>query len=412
MLMRKFKLFAPVSLAAVLFPGSVLLAQSQSTPAQPPPPPPPSPAQTSPATPQAAPAGQPAAPATTLSVNVKVVTVPVTVRDKHNEVVKGLTQKDFTLTEDGHPQVIKYFNVDTNLPLTLGLLVDSSMSQRNVMDEEKTASKTFLDQMLTVSQDKAFVLHFDRQVELLEDLTSSRDKLKAAVDEIQVGGGPQMQDSSGDSTQGQGNNGQSGRRGMRGGGGTQLYDAIYLASNELMKKQQGRKAVIVLTDGVDRGSKETLNSAIEAAQRADTQVYSIYFKGEHDNGGGNNGGGYPGMGRHGGMGYPGGGYPGGGYPGGGGYPRGGGGGQSEPKVDGKKILEQISGETGGRFFEVTKKETVAQIYAAIAEELRSQYVLGYTPDKSSSGAGYHKLVVTTDKKDTAVQTRAGYYAED
>ena len=153
-------------------------------------------------------------------------------------------------------------------------------------------------------------------------------------------------DSSDDSSGGQSG---GGHRGMHGGAGTQLYDAIYLASNELMKKQQGRKALIILTDGVDRGSKESLNTAIEAAQRADTEVYSIYFKGEHGGGGGggNNGGGYPGGGRHGGMGYPGGGYPGGG----GGYPRGGGGypgGQSEPKVDGKKILAQISGETGGR----------------------------------------------------------------
>jgi VWFA-related protein len=355
------------------------------------------------------------APATTLSVNVKVVTLPVTVRDKHNQIVKGLTKEDFTLTEDGHPQVIKYFNLDTNLPLTLGLLVDSSMSQRNVLDEEKSASKAFLDQMLTVDQDKAFVIHFDREVELLQDLTASRDKLKAAVDEIQVGS-PKFEDSSGDSS-GESSGGQSGGgggRGMHGGGGTQLYDAIYLASNELMKKQQGRKALIILTDGVDRGSKETLNTAIEAAQRADTVVYSIYFKGEHGGGGGNNGGngGYPGGGRHGGMGYPGGGYPGGG----GGYPRGGGGypggGQSEPKVDGKKILTQISQETGGRLFEVSKKETVDQIYAQIEDELRSQYVLGYTPDKANSGGGYHKLALTTDKKDVNVQTRAGYYADE
>jgi VWFA-related protein len=178
-----------------------------------------------------------------------------------------------------------------------------------------------------------------------------------------------------------------------------------------MKKQQGRKALIVLTDGVDRGSKESLNQSIEAAQRADTVVYSIYFKGEHDQGGG--GGSYPGgMGRHGG--YPGGGYP-GGYPGGGGgYPGGRGGGQrpsSEPHVDGKKILEQISAETGGRFFEVSKKETVDQIYASIEDELRSQYVLGYTPDKGTSGSGYHHLVVTTAKKDLTIQTRSGYYAD-
>jgi VWFA-related protein len=338
---------------------------------------------------------------------VKVVTLPVTVRDKHNQIVKDLTKADFTLTEDGHPQTIKYFNLDTNLPLTLGLLVDSSMSQRTVLEQEKTASKSFLDQMLTVDKDKAFVIHFDSEVELLEDLTASRDKLKAAVDLIGTAS-PHMDNDSSDS-------GGSGSRHMR-GGGTQLYDAIYLASDELMKKQPGRKALILLTDGVDRGSKETLNTAIEAAQRADTEIYSIYFKGEkdHDNsGGGNNG---PGNGGRRGGGFPGGG---GGYPGGGGWPGGGGGrgggGQrpsSEPHVDGKKILAQISGETGGRFFEVTKKETVDQIYASIEEELRSQYMLGYTPDKTNGGGpGYHKILLTTNKKDVTVQTRAGYYAE-
>lgn len=341
---------------------------------------------------------------------MKVVTLPVTVRDKHNQIVKGLTKADFTLTEDGHPQTIKYFNVDTNLALTLGLLVDSSQSQRTVLDQEKTASKSFLDQMLTVDKDKAFVIHFDSQVELLQDLTASRDKLKAAVDLIEESP-PQMSDASDT----------SGGGGRHRGSGTQLYDSIYLASGEVMKKQQGRKALIILTDGVDRGSKETLNTSIEAAQRADTEVYTIYFKGERGGGGGNDNAsnGNPGMGRHGGMGggYPGGGggYPGGGggYPGGGGgYPRGGGGQRpTESHVDGKKILEQISGETGGRFFEVTKKETVDQIYATIEEELRSQYVLGYTPDKTNSGAGYHKLALTTDKKDVTLQTRAGYYAD-
>jgi VWFA-related protein len=388
--MKSWKTFGTFFLGAMLCSSAVEAQTADRTPA--------ASGQTS------APAGQ--TPATTLSVNVKVVTLPVTVRDKHNQIVKGLTKEDFTLTDDTHPQTIKYFNLDTNLPLTLGLLVDSSMSQRSVLDQEKTASKAFLDQMLTVDKDKAFVLHFDAEVELLQDLTASRDKLKAAVDLIEVSGPHMNGDSSGDSSGG------SGGRGMR-GAGTQMYDAIYLASNELMKKQQGRKALIVLTDGVDRGSKETLNTAIEAAQRADTEVYSIYFKGERGGGGGgNNGGGYPGGGRHGGMGYPGGGYPGGG----GGYPRGGGGypggGQSEPKVDGKKILAQISEETGGRLFEVSKKETVDQIYATIEEELRSQYVLGYTPDKANSGAGYHKLALTTDKKDVTVQTRAGYYAEE
>ena len=195
---------------------------------------------------------------------------------------------------------------------------------------------------------------------------------------------------------------------MHRGAGTLLYDAIFLASNELMKKQQGRKALIVLTDGDDRGSKESLQSAIEAAQRADTVVYSILFADKHEesNGFSHHGGG--GMGGHGG-GLPGGGWPGGGGPGGGGH--GGGRYPQEAHVDGKKILDQISRETGGRLYEVSKKQAIDQIYDSIAEELRTQYNLGYTSDKANSEAGYHKISLAAKQKDLVVQTRDGYYAD-
>jgi VWFA-related protein len=338
-------------------------------------------------------------PVTTLQVKVKAVTMLVTVRDKHGAIVPNLTKDDFTLAEDGRPQTIQYFTHDTNLPLNLGLLVDTSMSQRNVLDDERTASTHFLDQMLTTPNDKAFLEQFDREVDLVADFTSDKGKLRAAADQL---GAPQFSKAS-DSDQ----NTVGARR-----GGTLLYDAIFLASDELMKKQPGRKALIVLTDGVDRGSKETLTSAIEAAQRADTVIYAIYFKGEeqHDN----NNNGSPG-GRRGGMG---GGWPGGGggYPGGGGgYPGGGGGrgGQrpvEQPHVDGKKVLIQICGETGGRMYEVSKKENIDQLYTSIAEELRGQYTLSYTPDKASNDDGYHRITLTAKKKDLSVQTRQGYYA--
>lgn len=341
-------------------------------------------------------------PTTTLQVNVKVVTMAVTVRDKHGAIVPNLTKDDFTLTEDGRPQTIKYFNHDATLPLTLGLLVDTSMSQRNALDAERTASQHFLDQMLTDAHDKAFLIQFDREVDLLADVTPDKGKLRAAVDQI---GAPQFTNASDstDSTDG---------RHRIGGGGTTMYDAIYLASNEVMKKQPDRKALIVLTDGVDRGSKETLFSSIEAAQRANTVVYAIYFKGE-EGGGNNNNNGYPA--HHGGMGggYPGGGYPGGGgggWPGGSGGSRGGGRPTEGSHTDGKKVLEQICGETGGRMFEVDKKQSVDQIYSTIAEELRAQYILGYTPDKQSTDNGYHKIALTAKKKDLFVQTRQGYYA--
>jgi hypothetical protein len=192
-----------------------------------------------------------------------------------------------------------------------------------------------------------------------------------------------------------------------------------------MSKQTGRKAIIILSDGGDRGSRETLVKSIEAAQRADTIIYAIYFKGEqphqdrpqHGGGGypGGGGGGYPGGGYPGGR-YPGGGYPGGGYPGGG-YPGGGNGGGNNGgnypngpgHIDGKKNLERMAQETGGRFFEVKKNQDVAQIYNQIAEELRAQYRLGYTPSQDAAANGYHRIELTLHQKGLLIQTRDGYY---
>lgn len=335
-------------------------------------------------------------PQTTLSVSARLVTLPVTVRDKKDRIVPGLTKDDFVLTEDGRAETIRYFSLDTDLPLTLTLDVDTSMSMRDALDSERTASQSFLDGMVARPTDKAAVLHFDREVELLEDLTPSKPKLREALNQL----GPtssSSSDSSGDSD------------GNRRRGGTQLYDAIYLSANDLLAKQTGRKAIIVLSDGEDRGSKETLGEAVEAAQKAEAVVYTIYFKGEQDHQAANPGQG--GGGRRGGMGYPGGGM---GYPGGGGmgYPGGRRGGQqpsSEPRVDGKKIMQQLADETGGRFFEAKKKENFDAIYKELADELRQQYMLGYTPDAASQGDGFHKIALTTKKKDLFVQTRAGYY---
>jgi VWFA-related protein len=341
--------------------------------------------------------------AATIAVDVKVVTLPVTVRDKHGKIVADLTKDDFTLQEDGRPQTIKYFSREANLPLTLGLLVDTSRSQTNVLEAERNASRSFLDQMLVQPKDKAFLIHFDREVELLQDLTASHEKLQAALELLKTPSDRERSNDPNDS-----DDSRSGS-GSHHGGGTQLYDAVFLASNELMKKQPGRKAFVILSDGVDRGSKTYLESAIESAQRADTVVYSIYFADSHRDEGQRQGGG---MGRGGGGGWPGGG--GGGWPGGGGGGRGGRGGQrpsESPRTDGKKILQRISKETGGRFFEVSKKETVGDIYTSIVEELRTQYSMGYTPDKDSTASGYHHVQLAVKKKDLTVQTRDGYYAD-
>jgi len=337
-----------------------------------------------------------------IAVDVKVVNVLACVREKHGAIVRGLTKSDFTLEEDGRPQEIRYFSHETDLPLNMGLLVDTSMSQRRVLGQERSASSTFLDQVLRVDKDQAFIIHFDREVELLQDFTSSRQKLQAALDLLQT---PQRNEeesgSSPDSYPGSGRGG-GGRGGAgRAGGGTQLYDAVYLASNDLMRKQQGRKALIILSDGVDRGSKETLASAIEAAQRADTLVYSILFADEQGHGGGSYG--HSGMGGMGGM----------GGRGGGGMGRRGGGSRypQEARPDGKKILERLAKETGGRFFEVSSKHSIEETYDRIQEELRNQYSLGYTPDRPNAGPGYHKITLTTTKKDLIVQARDGYYAD-
>lgn len=320
----------------------------------------------------------------TLSVNVKVINVLATVRDKHGDIVKNLTKDAFALTEDGRPQTIKYFSQQADLPLMLGLLVDTSVSQRNVLGEERDASYVFLDRLLRLDRDNAFVLHFDFDVELLQDLTSSRQKLRAALDELELGdrGGTQP----GGGRRPGGRRGGGGRGGW-GGGGTNLYDAVFLSADELMLKQQGRKAVIILSDGVDTGSKVSLNDAIEAAQRADTIVYSILFSDESAYGGGFA------IGFPGGMGGRGGRWP---------MPQ-------MDHADGKKVLQQLSRETGGRFFEVSRKHPIDEIYASIQEELRNQYNIGYSSDKPYDGA-YRKIALKAKSKDLTVQAREGYYA--
>lgn len=327
-----------------------------------------------------------------LTVQVKLVNVPATVRDKHGQLVRNLTQGDFVLQEDGRPQTVRYFAQYNDMPLTLGLLVDTSGSMARVMDQERRASSSFFDSMLRPEKDKAFLIHFDHEVELDQDLTSSLEKLRSALQAMQA---PHFNQTGGSQTSGgssgQGPGGYPGRHGGdHHGGGTLLYDAVYLASDELMHKQTGRKAVVVLSDGMDRGSKESLHGAIEAAQRADTMVYSIYFKSEDEHPLGGFGGGGGGWGRHGGGG------------GRGRYPQ-------EARPDGKKIMEQLSRETGGRMFEASGKDSVDKIYAKIEDELRNQYTLGYTPDQAAPG--YHRIDLKTRQKELVVQAREGYYGE-
>jgi VWFA-related protein len=355
---------------------------------------------------------------------VRVVNVLATVRDKKGKIVNNLTREDFILAEDGRPQTIRYFTRQTDLPLTLGLLVDTSFSQARVLNDERTASGAFTDDVLRADKDSAFLIQFSRDAELLQDLTKSPQKMHDSLSKLNA---PTMEDRTGGNSGGGNSGGSSpggggypgggrGGRSMR-GGGTVLYDAVFLASDEMMRKQKGRKALVVLTDGVDRGSKESLDEAIESAQRTNTIVYSVYFAGQEGGGwqrhdsdrGGRRGGGWPG----GGGGWPGGGggWPGGGGRRGGGYPGGGQGREQRANVDGKKILERLSKETGGRMFVVSKKETISQIYSEIQDELRNQYSLGYTPDRDDQNApDYRHIQVTTRNKDMTVVAREGYYA--
>ncbi len=338
------------------------------------------------------------------SSGVKVVNVLATVRDKKGEIVKRLGKDDFSIDEDGRPQTIRYFSAQSDLPLTLGLLADTSGSMRRVLEAERGASYHFLEQVLREDRDKAFVIHFDREVELLQDLTSSRKLLEAAVRSLETaepaaggsrqgggGGYPGGGYPGGGSRTGVGfppgigfpprgrfpGGGGGGQRpggGGRGGrrmGGTTLYDAVLLASDELMRKQTGRKAVILLSDGQDTGSKVTLPRAIEAAQRAETLVYAIHIADSRQ------------------------------------YGRGPGG---DP-TDGKKVLERIAKETGGRCFKGSGSEkALSKTYREIEEELRNQYNLGYTPDRDGKGEFRHIKVSTRDKT-LVVQSREGYYAE-
>ena len=206
------------------------------------------------------------------SADVKLVNLFATVRDKEKKIVKDLTKDNFSLDEEGRPQTIKFFEAETSLPLNLGMLVDTSGSQARVLGEERSAAIKFFDQILREDKDQAFVIHFDYESELLQDFTSSRPKLEQCLDRLAVARPQQQQ------TQQQGGGyPQGGRPYPQGGGGTKLYDAILLASNELMSKQTGRKALILLTDGVDTGSRVTLYEGISAAQKADTLVYSVLF---------------------------------------------------------------------------------------------------------------------------------------
>jgi VWFA-related protein len=370
--------------------------------------------------------------AKTITVIPNPVVLQVVV-DKKGEFVNGLTKDDFTLNVRDKPQTIKSLEHDGDAPLTVGLIVDVNRGLReklpDLLDDDRKASQAFLEAMLKPAAgarpaDGAFVVQFAKQIELLQDVTDDKPKLQKALQELGTESASFKTTSDPDTTDSEG-------RKVR-GGGTALYDSVFLSGDELTSKLKGRKVLVILTDGVDVGSKETLTEAIESVQEADTIVYAIYIKGQQKfdqqmanpnnrRNGGYPGGGYPGGGYPGG-GYPGGGYPGGGYPGGNnpnggsGTPNGPSGGSRKPSVDGKQVLERLCGETGGRVFELSKKQPIDDIYNQIAKELQAQYKLEFVPDEAAARYGLHPIDLEmrdADKnKKMDIQTRSGYYGGD
>ena len=291
-----------------------------------------------------------------ISVNVDVVNILAAVRDKRGGLVPNLEQKDFTVLEDGKPQTIKYFTRETDLPLTIGMLVDTSGSQVNLIDIERNAATRFFTEVLH-KKDEAFLIQFGEEAELLQDYTSSPRLLNQALNQLRpssgVGGlhpGPVPT--------------------VGGPRGTVLYDAIFLAANDKLKGEVGRKVIVVITDGVDEGSRLTINQAVEAAQKSDAVIYSIEYSDPRAYGGFFNIGGGAGDG----------------------------------------YLHKMSDDTGGHVYRVDNKHPLDMVFKELQDEMRSQYAIGYTPTNDVKDGTFRKLDIKVNSKDMKVQARKGYYA--
>jgi VWFA-related protein len=289
-----------------------------------------------------------------IKVDVNVVSILASVRDKKGGLVGNLQKDDFIVLEDGKPQEIKYFTRESELPLTIGLLVDVSRSQENLIGDERQAATEFFGQVLR-KKDLAFLISFGEEAELMQDFTGSPKLLDAALGELRVRG----------STAGGLNPGPVPT--MSQPRGTVLHDAVFLAADEKLKTEVGRKVLVVISDGIDQGSRLSRDQAIEAAQKADAVIYSIEYYDPRE---------YGGFGT----------------------------------FAGGSSLKRMSEETGGRVFRVDRNHSLSQIFRELQEEMRSQYMIGYTPTNSVRDDSYRKLEVKTTRKDLKVQARKGYYA--
>jgi len=366
------------------------------------------------------PAAAAAAPASAAAVPAKVgkpVSFSIVVQDKHHHPQTNVTKEELQLLEDSKPQVIQSLVADTERPLLLGLLIDTSKRQEDVLEAERKMDKAFLEKELARPKDQAFVIHFDKEIELMQDLTGDKKLLDSAIDDLRTA----VDDDDAWSSH-SGDDEDSARRKRR--GATRLFDAVYLASDEILRKPDGHKVLIVISDGVDHGSKESMSGAVESAQRTGTVVYAVYVPGEQEKqqqpqqqngghrngGGGSGGGGWPGSG---GGGWPGSGGQTGGGNGGGGNGGGGNGGQKrQPQQvheDGRKVLEALTAKTGGRMIETKKKDEITGALETIAEDVRSSYLVTYTPDPDM-GTGFHRIGMTVPRHgDWTVQSTEGLY---
>jgi len=298
----------------------------------------------------------------TFKINVNLVDVFFTVKDKAGNLVPHLTRDDCTVSEDGEPQKLKSFVAETNQPLTLGILLDTSGSQYQVLPLEQDAGSQFLARVLR-QKDEAFLLSFDVNVDLLQDFTNSPRLLTRAMSkaEINTAGG----------------NGAAGIPGAGGGTipvhgtpkGTLLYDAVYLASNEKLNQESGRKAMILLTDGEDQGSRYKIGEAISAAQKSNALVYVILIADRGFYGGFS-------------MGY-----------------------------SGYSAMKKMTEETGGRLIDVgNNSKKLEAAFQQIEDELRTQYVASYTPSNTRLDGGFRHLSVECRGDGLKVQVRKGYFA--
>jgi VWFA-related protein len=277
----------------------------------------------------------------TFSSDVQVVNLLATVRNKNHEILRDLSKDDFQILENGRPQNIRYFTRESDLPLTIGILVDTSMSQVKVLDAERGASLRFLDEVLRENKDHVFIMQFDLTVQTRQPLTGSRRDLSQSLAYVDTPTRNQLR--------------------SQYGGGTLLFDSVVNASHDIMTKQQGRKALIVLSDGGENGSDATIAEAIEVAQRAETLIYTILFS---DGSYGANPG----------------------------------------------IMQRLAKETGGGYFEVSKKLSIDQVFALIQEDLRSQYSIGFVSDRPTAISEFRKIQLAVKRPALVVQSRDRYWA--